>query len=209
MAFFPGNPKAVIDIIPAYLVANSIIVAGAEALSSAPAHRIYQCSSSHCNPITIREVINHVVEEASDNHQQHGNLFLRKPARPFMMVPGWVFNLGIRLGYNALGFSHSLQSIMGRTPSAYKLTKLDTSMKLAVVFSFYTRPRYRFSNSRLHELYQRLEPSEQPLFKMDARQLDWKHYIRSIHIPGLNRYALKPRSKDISRVKPETQPATA
>lgn len=209
VTFFPGDPSAVVDIIPADLVANSIIVAGAEALCLEPEHRIYQCSSSYCNPVTIKEVINHVVQEANENHHAHQNLFLRKPTRPFFMVPGWVFKWGVRMGYSLLGFSHNLQRYLGRSPSSSKMSKLDTSMKLALVFSFYTRPRYLFCNEKLLNLFNRLDSREQTQFPMDARKIDWQNYIRDIHIAGLNQYALKPKTKLTSKLKTGTQTATA
>ncbi len=209
VTFFPGDPKAVIDIIPGDLVANSIIVAGAEALSQQPAHRIYQCSSSYCNPVTIKEVVDHVVQEANENHQAHGNLFLKKPSRPFLMVPGWVFKWGAQITYSLVGFSHNLQRYLGRTPSTSKLSKLDAAMKLAMVFSFYTRPRYLFCNDKLWGLFCRLDSTEQAQFPMDARKIDWQNYIRDIHITGLNQYALKPKTKLPSKLKTSTQAAPA
>ena len=43
--FFPARANGVIDIIPADLVANSLILAAAEALAMPGKHRIYQCST--------------------------------------------------------------------------------------------------------------------------------------------------------------------
>lgn len=208
VSFFPGNPDAVIDIIPADLVANSIIVAGAESLSLLPQHRIYQCSSSHCNPVTIRNVIDYVVQEAQENHHLHKNLFLRRPKRSFMMVPGWAFQAGINLAYGILKLQQGLQQRLGFNTSTRSVSKLDTAKKLARVFSFYTRPRYQFCNAQLRYLYARLDPNDQPIFNMDVRKISWNDYIRNVHVPGLNRFALRPNPKTEQRVKAKAQPVT-
>jgi len=210
VTFFPGNRKAILDIIPADLVANSIILAAAEtqcASADQVAHRIYQCSSSAANPVSIQQVIDCVIHEGRHNHQRHANLFARQPRRPFMMVPGWLFQLGSRLAYAWLQWKQRLPGWLGAGVSDSRLSNLDAAMKLALVFSFYTRPRYRFSNHKLCGLLQRVVLADQMRFPVDARLVDWSHYLCNIHIAGLNRYALKPRRSRRGQVAP--QPATA
>lgn len=199
VAFFPGDRNGVIDIIPADLVANSIIVSGAEALGGMPVPRIYQCSSSEQNPLTIKEVIEHVVHEAKHNHTDYRKLFLRQPRRPFIMIPGWVFHLGLGLAYNLAASLQSFRGLLGGNPASASLTNLDTARKLALVFSFYTRPRYRFSNKKLCALAGRLSTEDREAFPMEAGALDWQHYFRAIHLPGLNHYALDSKRAKLKR----------
>lgn len=207
VTFFPGDRHAIIDIIPADLVANSIILSAAEALREPPAHRIYQCSSSHCNPIPIKHVIQHVQDEGARNHARYRNLFYRKPQRPFVMVPGLVFNSVIRLGFMVSKIRSAVLAGMGIKVSGAKLSNLETTMKLAMVFSFYTRPRYRFSNEQLCALAQRMGAHDRNLFPVDARGIDWEHYLRKVHLAGLDAFALRPRTAKTR--KPVVQPETA
>jgi nucleoside-diphosphate-sugar epimerase len=207
VTFFPGDRHAIIDIIPADLVANSIILSAAEALRAVPAHRIYQCSSSHCNPIPIKHVIQHVQDEGAQNHARYSNLFYRKPQRPFVMVPGLIFNSVVRLGFVASKVRNTVLAGMGVKVSGVRLGNLETAMKLAVVFSFYTRPRYRFSNDQLCALAERMGEHDRNLFPVDARCIDWEHYLRKVHLAGLNAFALRPRSAKAR--KPVVQPETA
>ena len=205
VTFFPGNKHAIIDIIPADLVANSIILSGAEALTQARQHRIYQCSSSSCNPLPIKQVIRHVQEEGRNNFERYGNLFNRQPKRPFMMVPGIVFNTTVKLAYSSLKLKHKIHQRLGGKPSTAKLSNLEAAMKLAVVFSFYTRPRYRFSNARLCELAERMGELDGQMFPVDASTLDWRDYFCNIHLAGLNRFALKPKAVKLKTVKTNRQ----
>lgn len=199
VTFFPGDRDAIIDIIPADLVANSIILGAAEALREPPAHRIYQCSSSDCNPVRIRDVIRHVQDEAMQNTARYPNLFYRRPQRPFVMVPGWVFNSATRLGFEAISLHSRIWPGRSRKLAEARLSNLEAAMKLARVFSFYTRPRYRFSNVELCALAERMGEHDQKLFPVNAAGMDWQHYLRKIHLAGLNDYALQPK---YARVRP-------
>lgn len=201
VTFFPGNPKAIIDIIPADLVANSLILAGAEALSAAPQHRIYQCSSSTCNPLPISDVIDCVVQEGRQHHRKYPKLFSARPRRPFIMVPGWAFRIGMTAAYRLFAWKQHWHRRLGGSPSAAQLSNLDTMMKLALIFSFYTRPNYYFSNDKLCDLANRAGALEREVLPVDARAVDWQHYFRSIHLAGLNRYALRPKAVKLGRYK--------
>ena len=193
VTFFPGNKDGIIDIIPADLVANSIILGGAEALTATPEHRIYQCSSSHCNPIPIKQVIKHVQDEAMQNFAQYKNLFLRKPKRPFIMVPNALFRTVMGLAYNLLSIRSSILTRMGVTVSSAKMANLETAMKLAIIFSFYTQPRYTFSNEKLCALAERMGEQDKRQFPVDGSLIEWGQYLQKIHLAGLDQYSLAPK----------------
>lgn len=204
VTFFPGDPKGIIDIIPADLVANSIILGIAELLYSIdesseneplePQHRVYQCCSGGSNPVTIEQMIKLVQQEADENYQQHEKLFYRKPKRPFMMVSKRLF-LGMMSAMRLpLMVMNNVGKLFGQDIQTKTLDNIDTAMNLSTVFSFYSEPKYRFHNDQLMALSSRLDKTERSLFPVDARLIDWDRYMRKIHIPGLNRYALKERT---------------
>ena len=70
---------------------------------------------------------------------------------------------------------------------------VNTSMKLAVTFSFYASPRYIFHNNKLMDLASRMTPADRSAFPVDAEIIEWERYMGPIHLSGLNRYALKDR----------------
>lgn len=194
IALFPGNRHAIIDIIPADLVANSIILSAAEALLKPGVHRIYQCSSSHSNPVALQEVINLVQAEAQQNHAQYANLFYRRPQKPFVMVPRYVFGSLIYSTYLLTKARHRIATAMGRKPSGQALKNIETTMNLSSVFSFYTQPDYTFSNEKLCDMAESMGAAESSDFPVNAAQFDWAHYLPKVHIPGLNQYALQPKT---------------
>ncbi|GAA3952005.1 fatty acyl-CoA reductase [Allohahella marinimesophila] len=191
VTFFPGRKKSVIDVIPADLVANGIITAAAELLTLTEGRRIYQVGSSHRNPVTINELVEHVSEEAQTNHAAHDRLFYRRPQRPFIVLPRPAFKMllsGVSAGLRLKGVMRGI--------SQNEQKKIEATNKLAMIFSFYTSPNYVFDMSQMLSLSKRLSADEQKLYPVDPASFDWQHYMRNVHIPGLNRYALKPRKPD-------------
>ncbi len=193
VTFFPGKKEGIIDIIPADLVANSIILSAAEALLEPGQQRIYQCSSSEANPIRIKDVVSHVQAEAEEHYDLHNRLFYRKPQKAFMLIPTPIFNAVMTFGYRSLKAGYKLLEMMGKEPSSRMLSNLEATRKLSIVFSFYTAPSYTFSNSKLQALAERMGDVDKQEFPVNSADFDWGYYLRKVHVPGLNKFALKPR----------------
>jgi fatty acyl-CoA reductase len=197
VTLFPGKPNAIIDIIPVDLVANAIILSTVEALACQPALRIYQVSSSSCNPLKIRQLVDCVQEEACENHARYDRLFYRKPQRRFFMIPRWIFHLTMLSGFFAMQAWSKVASLFGGgTTRMVAVANLDATLKLSLVFSFYTAPNYIFSNDKLQGLAARASAASAAKYPVSADCFDWRHYLRKIHVPGLNQYALKPRRRN-------------
>jgi hypothetical protein len=190
-SFFPARPQGIIDVIPADLVANGILMAAAEALAGPAAHRIYQCCSGSGKPILVGELIRLLQGEARRNWRQYDKLFHEEPKHAFRVVGKLRFRLamaGVALG--ALAWS-GLRRLAGRPGETPAMEKLRTTRLLAITFSFYAQPRYRFRNEALLALAARFSEHERALYAVDARLIDWEDYLCRVHMPGLNRYALK------------------
>ncbi|KEF31040.1 putative dehydrogenase domain protein [Marinobacter nitratireducens] len=193
VTLFPGKRSGVIDVIPVDLVANSIILGLAEAVSEPAQRRIYQCCSGSSNPITLGEFIDHLMEEAKENYAEYDQLFYRKPSKPFIAVNRRLFDTvvgGVRI---PLRITSRVLKMLGQSRELKALRNLDTSRSLATIFGFYTAPDYIFRNDDLLALAARMGDVDKVLFPVDARQIDWAVYLRKIHMAGLNRYALKER----------------
>lgn len=192
VSFFPGKANGVIDIIPADLVANSLILASAELFLRPGKHRIYQCCSGSSNPVTLGQFRDYVQQEAKENFASHSKLFLKQPTKPFIFVSKAVFVSGMSM-LKALVNAKSKIPLVAAS-SKDKLTEnISTAITLSKVFSFYTAPNYIFTNDKLLDLAERMGRADQALFPVDPKVINWKHYVRKIHIPGLNRYALSER----------------
>lgn len=190
-SFFPAKTDGVIDIIPADLVANSILMATAEALADRPQQRIYQCCSGSGNPILMGDVIQLLEGESKRNWQKYDRLFYAEPTHDFRVVGNTTFRVmlgAMRIGATAWSGMRRMVGAPGETKA---MEKLRTTQTLAITFSFYTQPRYRFQNTRLLALAQRFGDEANSLFPVDARLINWQDYLCRIHMAGVNRYALR------------------
>jgi hypothetical protein len=191
--FFPAKPNAVVDIIPADLVANAIMLAAAEALAAPAAQRIYQCSTGSSNPISVGGVIDRFTGEAKRNWRSYERLFYRAPRHDFKVVSRPAFLLMLRAGGAAASAWSGARRLLGAGPSP-ALEKVRTTRLLATTFSFYTAPQYRFHNTRLMALAACFGTDDLQRYPVDPGIIDWNDYLCRIHMTGLNRYALRPRS---------------
>ena len=206
-SFFPARPAGIIDVIPADLVANGILMAAAEALQARGAHRIYQSCSGSANPILVGDLIRLLQAESQRNWQQYDKLFHKAPTHAFRVVGNVRFRLamaGVALG--ALAWS-GLRRLAGQPGDTPAMEKLRTTRLLAITFSFYAQPRYRFRNDGLLALAARFGIEERALYPVDARLIDWEDYLCRVHMAGLNRYALK--RKEARSAQPVEEAAQA
>lgn len=201
VVFFPGKRSGVIDVIPADLVANAVILAAAEQLSAPREQRIYQCCSGSRNPLTLGSFIDYLMAEAKENHLTYENLFEIEPRKPFVIINKQLFNISLFLLYRTLSTTEHTLRLIGRNHPMRLLRNLNVMNKLAEIFAFYAAPNYVFHNEQLLALAQRMgETGTDAMFPVDAALIDWEHYLRKVHIAGLNSYALtdsKPKPRRV------------
>ena len=197
VAFFPGRRDGVLDIIPADLVANTIVLAAAELLQLDTGRRIYQSASSVRNPVSLGRLVGLLNAAGREDHARLGRLFRRRPTRDFVLVPKAPF--GMMMSVSGL-FARAGRALGIGTGANRR--KAETTRKLARLFAFYTTPDYRFDVSETLALANRFDPQDRTRFAVDAADVDWEHYVRRVHLPGLNRHGLglrKPRGRDPER----------
>ncbi|MCH8497066.1 MAG: fatty acyl-CoA reductase [Marinobacter sp.] len=190
---FPGQRGCVLDVIPVDLVANSILMALAEALQDPGEQRIYQSCSGASNPITLGQFIDLVIEESRRNHQSYPRLFKRPPRLPFVAVDATLFGLLLKGSQLPLQVIQRLLRIREPEAKLKLLESLATTQQLAALFGFYTAADYVFHNDRLMALAQRMSPVDRALFPVDPSAIDWANYLQRIHLAGLDRYSLTTR----------------
>jgi alcohol-forming fatty acyl-CoA reductase len=193
--FFPARANGVIDIIPADLVANSLMLAAAEALAMPGKHRIYQCSTGSVNPITVGRMKHLLQSEANRNAGAYDRLFPKgRPKRDFRIIDRRLFVMAMSALKGVVTMYDGICKFTGMRNRIRKMTDfVNTTMKLAVTFSFYASPKCIFHNNKLMDLASRMTPADRSAFPVDAGIIEWERYMGPIHMSGLNRYALKDR----------------
>jgi alcohol-forming fatty acyl-CoA reductase len=202
---FPARPAGVADIIPVDLVANSIVLATAEALQRPGTCRIYQAASGARNPVRVGEYVRLCQTEMRTNAAAYPRLIRRPLDKPFRTVPRPMFLAGLGAAVALATLAHRVARAFGA--SAQRLAfyeAINTTRELATVFSFYTSPRYVFDNRELLALAQRFNTEDQRRFEVDPLCFDWAHYVTRIHLPGLERFAVKSAPTENTRAASDT-----
>ncbi|PCJ33451.1 MAG: dehydrogenase [Moraxellaceae bacterium] len=199
---FPAKANGVVDIIPADLVANAILISAAEACKNQGQHRIYQCCTGSSNPLKIKYFHRWIVQEGKHNHQQYDLLFHKKPNKPFILVNRKLFrNITRSIDIPISLLSNRLVEKWLSDQQIKEIRNIQTTIKLSNVFSFYTSPNCIFYNDKLMALSNQLSKDDQQRYPVNSESIHWETYIKKIHLAGLQRYALKPKPQS---TKPDT-----
>jgi len=200
---FPARPAGIADIIPVDLVANSLVLATAEAVLRPGRRRIYQAGSSTSNPVRVGDYVRWCQREMRENPSAYPRLIRQPLDKPFRTVPRTLFLAYLALGLAGATAAHRLARVLGFGGAPRWLEAMQTTRELAIVFSFYTSPHYVFESRRLLALAASFEQADRQRFEVDARCYDWPEYIARVHLPGLERYAVKDRAAEAPRVAAE------
>lgn len=195
VTFFPAKTDGIVDVIPVDMVANSIVLSMTESLASPRQHRIYQCCSGSRNPLQVGKFIDYVTGEIKTHHTNYQKLCFHRPPKSFHPVNRKVFLTAMAGVQLAVAGVSRLSKLFGAADTLKITDALNITHNLSVVFSFYTSPRYCFHSEKLVGLASRMSESDRERFPVDAQIIDWQEYVCKIHVPGLNKYALRDRRK--------------
>ncbi|AES97100.2 fatty acyl-CoA reductase [Medicago truncatula] len=197
LPYFLGNPRTVLDIIPADLVINCMIAAIVINSNQAPKNFIYHVSSSLRNPLKI-----------SDVHNISHRYFMKTPClnkdgKPIVISKGIAFksmaafNIYTETRYvlplevlnlvNKL-ICHSFQDVYVDKNKKIRLVK-----RLAKLYKPYVYFKAVFDDTNTKNLRRAVEGynMENGILEFDPISINWTNYMMNTHIPGLVKYAMK------------------
>ena len=192
---FSGLPDALLDVIPADYVVNTVL-----AVASAPPpkgeHRIYHAASGTRNPLRFRRIY----EECGDYFDEHP---LRDRYGQAIGTPTWSFPTRDELtarGRLALRAVETAQQVVELLPFGQRTTRLsddlteqrnrlERALNLSELYGVYTEVDCIFDTRQTHSVWERLPPAEQSVFPFDPALYDWRHYFQDVHLPTVVRMA--------------------
>src|SRR5215204_1590947 len=189
---FPGDPDAVVDLVPVDHVVNATIAAMARGLVYRPTEpEVYQVASGERNPLRFRDLYEHVRE-----------YFLAKPLRDSggrpIPVPEWSFPgrrwverglkaelLGLKVaGKLALNLpeGHLKTDLRGRIARAERQAR--TSFYFSRIYGAYANMKSIFSSVRTVALFESLSEEDRRVLPFDAGEIDWRAWLQETHLPA-------------------------
>ncbi len=188
---FPALADTVLDVIPVDFVVNAILAAAA-APSPAGQAQFFQVCSSITNPLPVGRLVR-LVREYFKAHP------LTDAEGAHVAVPSWSFpHTGaveralsrrervVDLADKAVGRLPANDRTRGWISGLYKARRdLRTLRKFTGLYQPYTQTEVIFDDARLRALHAALPAERQDLHGFDVTEIDWRHYLQEVHIPGV------------------------
>ncbi|KAJ8551986.1 hypothetical protein K7X08_028429 [Anisodus acutangulus] len=195
---FPGNPKTILDVIPADMVVNAMIVSMMAHADQRGSETIYQIGSSLSNPL---EVI---------NFRDYGfNYFTKNPwinkvdGKPIVVGKVTVLSsMDSFQRYLALHYLLPLKGLeivntaccqyfQGKYSELYR--KIKFVIRLIDLYGPYLFFQTVFDDLNAEKLRMAAKDSgiETEVFYFDPKTINWEDYFMKIHLPGVVRYVFK------------------
>ncbi|KAL5976734.1 hypothetical protein ACLOJK_021067 [Asimina triloba] len=194
---FPGNPRTVLDIVPADMVVNATLAAIAKHGSAGkPGLKVYHVASSVENPFELQALagILHEYFKEKPYIDSKGRAVDVSQFKLFSSTNEFsnlVLSDAVERAGGQTAASNGKQS--QRPESNIPNKTMEKMMHMANIYEPYSFYAGRFDNKNTRELVGELSEEEKKAFCFDVGMIEWKDYIASVHIPGLARHVLKGR----------------
>jgi HAD superfamily phosphoserine phosphatase-like hydrolase len=192
---FPGVPEGIIDVIPVDLVVAALIaVAAAGPDPSGPT--VYQVASGVRNPLRYSQLVHNVEEWFTENP-----LYDRK-GQPIVVPKFKYTGRGkvqgqLRRAVRVLRTAETaVNSMPVRGSLADRASQLEEeraraerALDYVELYGSYSETEARFRIDRSLALFETLNGADQAKFRFDPSVIDWREYIREIHLPSVVEHA--------------------
>ena len=193
----PMNPKVCLDIVPVDMVVNALISSVEPALNQTGV-TIYQVATGDANPVSLGKVYSLVHDYFVKNPM------LSKVGQPIQIKPirfsnPTLFRFGHKARAGLLAATEKTLKVLGLVGiGQLKLRKIAVK-KVALQKLYYYGKIYGpyltldccFKTNNTLNLFASLSKREKQDLNFDVSQINWRHYIQNIHIPGVKKYILK------------------
>ena len=190
---FSGLPDALLDIIPADFVVNTVLAVAANPPPDARP-RVYHAASGSRNPLRLRRV----ADEAGTYFTEHP---LRDRYGQAIGTPSWTFPTRQEIATRArtaLRVVEAAQWVVERLPLGANVTqlsddlsaerdRLDRGLNLIQLYGVYTEVDCIFDTRNVMSLWEKTPAAERKKFPFDPALYDWSHYFQNVHFPTVVR----------------------
>jgi nucleoside-diphosphate-sugar epimerase len=195
---FPGNPEAIMDLVPVDMVVNALLMAIPHThLGGGPP--VYQVASGMDNPLSLRQLHGYLVDYFTETPLRKGRVGEEKnlPQITFPEAATFLRRLDWRY-LKLLRCVRWLHWFFGRTKRGKKrqasltsaIKRLEKLRHTAAIYGPYAESRSRFLTFNLRGLRQNQSPDDQRIFPFTISGMSWQTYFKAIHLPGIKRYLL-------------------
>ena len=193
----PLDANVILDLVPVDLVVNALLATIPRAAEEGGV-KVYHVATGAKNPVTLGELHSLVYEY----FQKVPMLDPRgEPIRikPLKFPKQSTFRLQHKLKTVSLQTAARTLEKLPSSRSTEKVKRKISSAKAAYdklyyygeIYRPYLNLNCRFEIDNTLQLFNSLNREEKELFNFDIEQLNWRHYIQNVHIPGVKKHVLK------------------
>lgn len=195
---FPGNPSSILDVIPVDMVVNAIIGALPEARNGSDV-KVFHVATSAENPLTFREIVELTYDyfKRYPMHDRRGEPIPVKRWR-FQRLNTFRLRYFLRYRLPVTVMTWAIQHITFVKWSSRLKRRISTLnvlservLSLVDIYSPYTNLHCTYGIDNTRALFRNLSPEDRESLRFDVSQINWRHYVQDIHLPGLKRHVLK------------------
>jgi len=193
----PLDASVIIDLVPVDLVVNALLATIPRAAQEGGV-KVYHVATGAKNPVTLGELHLLVYEYFQKNPM------LDRQGEPIRIKPlkfpkQSTFRLQHKLKTVSL---ETAERTLRKLPASRRTEKVKRKISTARVafdklyyygeiYRPYLNLNCRFEVDNTVELFNSLNREEKELLNFDIGQLNWRHYIQNVHIPGIKKHVLK------------------
>ncbi|MQF82817.1 hypothetical protein FIM02_01490, partial [SAR202 cluster bacterium AD-802-E10_MRT_200m] len=194
---FPGDSQSVLDIVPVDLVANSLLAISPK-VGTTSTYRVFQMASGTDNPILLGDFAE-LVQDYFRRETLTGRAGFSK-ILPDMTFPSRRQFLR-RIRYRFLLPIHIFETLFSiitvfnwarkfNLKLKSRRTALERLKHYVEIYGPYSEVRCQYQTSNLRSILNGLTIDEKQKFDFDVKNIDWKHYVQDVYIPGIKRFLL-------------------
>lgn len=189
-----ASPETILDIIPADMVVNSMIMTVCAHTHADHYLKIYQVGSSFRNPFKISTLFDLGVHYFTQNpwFDRKGKPVIISKTKLLVSMASFRVHVIIRyvLPLKVLGLVNAIFCQLFRATYKNLHQKIKLAMRLVELYEPYLFFEGIFDDTNIESL--RIAAGDDDGgFDLDPKRIDWEDYFLNVHIPGLVKYVMK------------------
>ncbi|KAL9162593.1 hypothetical protein ABFS82_07G101800 [Erythranthe guttata] len=190
---FLCKPDTPIDIIPLDMVVNATIAAIAKHGSKhMPELNIYQIASSVLNPVRFSDMFNYSYEYFRSQPLIESKSSTRISYYDNLVPVKYFDNFDDLSKYtrDEIYRRFGMRNVEAQKIQKECKAKITYAENLCKIYEFVGFLKARFDAGNTQKLLSEMSKEEQINFDIDAIKINWRKYVKEVHIPGLRKFVL-------------------
>lgn len=187
---FVGDPDTIADTVPMDMVVNATLTALAKhGIDGKPELHVYHVATSVANPHSFKDAFNYAYDYFSSSPllDSKGKKIAIRPMKFLVSMDS--FTDFIRNEPDDNVYMSDPKRYLRMQVACFET--VHRFMRIANLYRAYMFYKGRFDVTNTKRLIEDMSSEERKKFNFDIESINWEHYIKSVHIPGVRKHLLR------------------